>query len=258
VIHAHLVLADRIAEGRVEAWEALLPAPTRAPEGYAEVLSGQEVDRALRFHRRSDGVRYIQRWFWLRCQLAHHLGVDPASLLFTVGRWGKPRLASPLRPRLEFNLSHSGALVALAVSSSWPVGIDIEEVRPGAPVPEECLSPFELREVTSAGSPLERALRFARIWTWHEAALKAEGTGLAGQPPEWQPGQGRRHECLNQAASAPRGLHVQSLPVREGWVGAIAVQFGKARLPCMNTAAPFARGGCTHPDAEARTSVTRR
>lgn len=84
------------------------------------------------------------------------------------------------RTGIDFNLSHSGDVVALAVCSGLRIGLDIEreEPRPSAPAlarrffsPSEC----ELLE-RSEGRCYSR--RWHRIWTTREAHAKARGIGV--------------------------------------------------------------------------------
>lgn len=89
----------------------------------------------------------------LRPVLATYLGEDPERIRLARGKHGKPRLAE-VSPRLEFNLSHSGDLVLVAVSGEFEVGVDVERVRP------------------------KRGEGFYRRWARHEARVKCLGLGL--------------------------------------------------------------------------------
>ncbi len=130
--------------------------------------------------RPSGDMRSAAESAWTRGVLAGYLGVAPDTLAFARGAFGKPRLAGAgVDGPLEFNLSHSGGIIALAVARDG-VGVDIEAVRP---LPEldamaaRSLAATEHREWTAA--PPERRLDvFHRLWTRKEACLKAAGTGL--------------------------------------------------------------------------------
>ena len=71
-------------------------------------LSPEEQGRAARFKFARDQRRYVIAHAALRDILAGYANADPASLQFTDGPNGKPKLAPPFdASRLEFNLSHS-------------------------------------------------------------------------------------------------------------------------------------------------------
>ena len=83
---------------------------------------------------------------------------------------GKPYL-----PGLDFNLSHSGPWVALAVGEG-PVGVDVEWFRPDLPMEKIAARHFTPEERRLADTPEG----FLRIWTAKESYLKRLGKGLAG------------------------------------------------------------------------------
>src|SRR5690349_20188145 len=59
----------------------------------------------------------------IRQLLASYAGRDPDGIRFQRGANGKPSLAGG---ELEFNLSHSGSLLLLALSRKQPLGVDLE------------------------------------------------------------------------------------------------------------------------------------
>jgi 4'-phosphopantetheinyl transferase len=86
---------------------------------------------------------------------------------------GKPRLDDD---SLAFNLSHSGTLALVAISSEGPLGIDIEQHRTIRDIDQLAKRYF---------TPAEAALVardpavFFRLWSRKEAWIKAQGGGLA-------------------------------------------------------------------------------
>lgn len=83
---------------------------------------------------------------------------------------------------LHFNVSHSGGALALAISRSQPLGIDLEhQHRPRRAI--ELAQRFFAADEAAALSRMseaERQIAFLQLWTRKEALLKAEGVGLAG------------------------------------------------------------------------------
>lgn len=96
---------------------------------------------------------------------------------------GKPYF--PGHPHLHFNLSHSGPLLLCALSD-FPVGVDIERVRPRRPeLPRCALTGPEYARYLSLGADWPA---FYTLWTRKEAWCKYTGLGLQNQwnqtPPE--------------------------------------------------------------------------
>lgn len=116
---------------------------------------------------------------WLRRELlASHLGCQPHSLQFQSLTHGKPALRDRA---LEFNASHSGEWLALAVADA-AVGVDIEwlgKTRGWSALASQVLTPDELQvwqRLPAADQPRALLTR----WTLKEAWLKGLGTGLSG------------------------------------------------------------------------------
>lgn len=91
-----------------------------------------------------------------------------------LGEHGKPFF--PSRPDLQFNLSHTVGVIALAIGDE-PVGIDVERIptRLDEEVAAFCCNARELAEIRAAPRP---ELEFIRLWTRKEAYLKLLGTGI--------------------------------------------------------------------------------
>jgi 4'-phosphopantetheinyl transferase EntD len=94
-----------------------------------------------------------------------------ASLELEVERTGRLRLRG--HPELEVSISHTRGLVAVAVSTAGPVGIDVEQAgRGGLPPAETWLTQAE-RSRLGALDVVARAHWLLRLWVAKEAALKA-------------------------------------------------------------------------------------
>ncbi|MER6557605.1 4'-phosphopantetheinyl transferase superfamily protein [Streptomyces sp. NPDC001027] len=97
------------------------------------------------------------------------------------GPHGKVRLDMPdAAARYDFSVTHSGAVIGVAVSPDAAVGLDVEDVE--APLDVEGAARTALSEAELAAlhalSPAERRPAFLRVWTRKEAVLKALGVGL--------------------------------------------------------------------------------
>lgn len=168
--------------GGVHLWIAALEATEwPAPDG----LPSAERRRAGRILRPESAARWAGSRWALRTVLARYLDEEPAAIALGVSELGKPRLdGNPVR--LEFNLSHSGALALIAVASGREVGVDVEKTEPGrdfVALAERSFDPAAA-EAVRAAAPEQRSGVFYAAWARHEALAKCDGGGLAGRSRE--------------------------------------------------------------------------
>lgn len=174
-------LAAALTADRVDLWQIAWPQWLALLESHADVLSADERQRAVRFRQEADRHRYSVARIGLRDILSRYRAIAPHALQFSYGEKGKPYLApQPGEPPLEFNLSHSGDWVGVAIARV-PVGFDLEAIRP---IPQ--LDAILRRHFTASEQatlqPLAAAaktLAFFRLWTAKEAFLKATGLGIS-------------------------------------------------------------------------------
>lgn len=143
-------------------------------------LSGAERERAARYVRAEDGVRWAHARGILRALLARYADVDPGALDFEEGPHGKLRLAG--EDRLRFNLSHSGDVLLVAVALDREVGVDVELPRRATDhvaIARRILGDAEAERL-QALDPRQREREFLRAWVRWEAVLKCRGTGIGG------------------------------------------------------------------------------
>lgn len=167
------------AAARLDVWSVALDVAPRADARLTALLDDAERDRASRFVRPADALRYRVSHGALRTILGGRIGIAPQGVRFARGEHGKPRLAGDAP---HFSLSHSGTLALVAVSAERDVGVDVEDLRPvpsAAELAERQFATADARRLAAA-PPDVRDLRFLRTWTALEAILKAEGVGLAG------------------------------------------------------------------------------
>lgn len=173
--------APLLGEDELHVWYARLDRGEEVCPDPGQVLSGDEQQRAARFLLPRDRQRFAVARSFLRLVLGRYLDAEPGSLRFAYGDQGKPRLADPFSDRgIEFNLSHSGDLVVVALSLERPLGVDVEAIRPELAIEDLARRYFAADEIAcllaqEAGCRREA---FFRIWARKEAFLKALGTGL--------------------------------------------------------------------------------
>jgi 4'-phosphopantetheinyl transferase len=129
---------------------------------------------------------------------------------------GRPRLPGT---GLHVSISHSGATVAVAVSSAGAVGVDVQQVVDDS-VDE--LSPLVLAE--SEAGHVAAARDFFTYWTRKEALVKATGDGVAvplGEVVVSPPGTPPR--LLGYPRPGGLAAQLRDLSPDPGYVGALAV-----------------------------------
>ncbi len=142
-------------------------------------LDAEERERAARFFREADCLRFVIARSTRKELLGRMLDAEPSTLAFDEGRYGKPRLADAAKHRLHFNSSHSGDWILHAFDVD-EVGVDVELIRPEMAVFDDfawVLSPEERQSVLDA-APAARAAAMATVWVRKEAYVKALGAGL--------------------------------------------------------------------------------
>lgn len=142
------------------------------------VLSAREQVRADRLWRVADRRNFIAAHAGLLLLLAAVLGHRTEDVQLTQNDTGKPMLVGRA---LEFNLSHSGEIVLIALASGVSIGVDVEQPRAmpdRAAIARRFLHPGEVGDLaTLTGRAAE--LAFFRCWTRKEAVAKALGLGLS-------------------------------------------------------------------------------
>src|SRR5690606_20730670 len=96
---------------------------------------------------------------------------DPAALQFRRLPQGKPELAGADSGKLHFNLSHTDALLVLAVSRSHVVGVDVEAITRKVELlalAQRYFAAHEYEELREMDDGAQRE-RFFALWTLKEA-----------------------------------------------------------------------------------------
>lgn len=162
-----------------EVWKVTLATEAKRIALHESRLEPEERERAARFFREADRLRHTIARSTRKEILGRLLGVDPSTLAFEEGRYGKPRLTNACTHRVHFNSSHSGDWILHAFDRD-EVGIDVEWIRPEMALLDDfawVLSPEERRFVLAA-EPADRAAAMATVWVRKEAYVKALGAGL--------------------------------------------------------------------------------
>ena len=196
---------------------------TSAGQGHDPVLAPDENERAGRFRFEADRVRYRAARSLLRRIVADLLHMPPAQVPIETAEHGKPFISG--RP-FDVNVSHSGELIAVAVSAT-AVGIDVEQVQERTAIDAIAERYFQEQEVRFLRglTPEGKRRAFFDLWTTKEAAMKADGGGL------WLALSTVSIEDPFTVGKAPvrcavgdRTWLVRPLPVGDGYCAAVATE----------------------------------
>jgi 4'-phosphopantetheinyl transferase len=164
----------------VDVWQTPLVVDSPRLARLKATLSPEDSRRARHFRFDDDRTRWTIARGFVREVLGQYLMVQPWTIAFETGRWGKPALHRASNPQLlEFNYSHSQDSLLLAVTFGYRIGIDIERGPPQAEILDIAahhFSPTEYSILRRSAAPEET---FLRCWSAKEAVAKALGAGLS-------------------------------------------------------------------------------
>jgi len=162
---------------KVYVWRLHVPTLIQM-EGLHKWLLKDEEKRMARFRQESDRQRFLIAHSALNCILCQYLEITKTRLIYSENAFGKPEVPSKA---IQFNLSHSGEWVIIAVARQHKVGVDVESLDRGVEIEglaKRFFSPQESKALLTL-TAAEQRLAFFRVWTRKEALLKMIGTGFA-------------------------------------------------------------------------------
>ena len=212
---------------QVHVWHAHLQPNLTDLETGEGLLSDEEQAQAAEMDNPANRYCYIQTRAMLRTLLARYLRCDPSQICLARQEKGKPVLAKPAGMRLHFNLSHTGTRIAIAISSDYEVGVDIEAL-PRNRMTDQVVERFcsqEENTIWRSVSESNKPLSFCKLWTLKEAYVKALGEGLAmrldGFAIDWRP---QTPLLLRTCKKGNKQCCLHSFPVSSNCWGGLAVE----------------------------------
>jgi 4'-phosphopantetheinyl transferase len=224
-------------------------AGARAAPALRGLLDAGELERLARFRQSADRERFLLGRGGLRWLLGTLLDCPAAELPLGVGSHGKPEL----RGGPQFNVSHAGDLVLLAVHRHCPIGVDVERQRPDldwAAIARRVLPAREWQALRQL-PPQRRAAGYLRAWCRLEAQLKARGDGFSGlaalaaqEEAAWEQAAQVKADREAGGGGAPGAggpgsasvhsigdsMRVWDLALPEGYGGAVALRQGASAI----------------------------
>ncbi|MDT4989153.1 MAG: 4-phosphopantetheinyl transferase [Micromonosporaceae bacterium] len=151
---------------------------------HLNLLDALESDRRRAYRREADADRFTIGAVLLRLALAAELGAEPDRVPIqrscpTCARpHGRPTVAGAGR---HLTVSHSGNRIAVAITATAPVGVDVEELASSRPVDD---SEQLARHVLGPGESVGDRREFLVYWVRKESVVKATGEGLRAPLPD--------------------------------------------------------------------------
>jgi len=111
--------------------------------------------------------------------IAKYLNIEPCDVHFRYGKNGKPYLDHG--SKVQFNITHAGRIVALAMTACIELGVDVEYHDTSVDtikLAKHFFAVDEYRHILST-SVEHRTQAFFECWTRKEALIKATGDGLS-------------------------------------------------------------------------------
>ena len=168
-----------LAADEVHVWRARVSHCETCLDELAALLTAEERRRAARFHFAIDRARCILGRALVRLVLGHHLRCPSDALMFEYNAFDKPGVVGAAD--LQFNISHSGEWLLIALAYGRALGVDVERMRADMATSEiaaRFFSPTECFALASLPAQMQ-CEAFFDCWTRKEAYLKARGDGLS-------------------------------------------------------------------------------
>ena len=237
----HCVRGDYgLPPGEVHVWRANLNQPQDRLNLLGQIMSHEERARALRYHFEADRNRCTIGRALSRLLLAHCLGESPQRLRFTNNRFGKPALVPGHIPQLEFNISHSGDWILIALSRGRALGVDVERQKEDMAteaIAARFFSPIECSALAALPAAL-RCTAFFSCWTRKEAYIKARGDGLSlpldAFDVAFVPGAKARLIAARHDPGEVQRWTLSELQIGPDYAAALAVEGADWRLKCWH------------------------
>ena len=144
-------------------------------------LSDEELFRADRFKVEHARKSFLISHYLLRQTLSRYLQTDASSIRYRYGEHGKPELDTPDGQNLQFNLSHSGNRLLVAICHDGEIGVDIERIQERTnplQLARHFMSKDEALQLAELKDPVAQREFFFTLWTRKEAYVKALGKGF--------------------------------------------------------------------------------
>lgn len=180
---------SRAGGAGIDVWLAFYREPSYDALSHSphELLDAQEHEQCLRFRSADDRRCYLVTRALERTVLSRYVSHPPREWRFGRNSFGRPYIRREIvsiykaADDLRFNVSHTGGLIAFAITWGREIGVDVENmdtrVSP-VDIADRFFAPGEAAALARI-DPARRQYRFFEYWTFKEAYIKARGLGLS-------------------------------------------------------------------------------
>ena len=149
---------------------------------YDKTLSKNEKNKANEFQYLDDKLSFTKCRSILRSTLSKWLNCGPSEINIIHRENGKPYLEHS--KVIEFNITHTKGLAAIAFSIDSEIGIDVENLNREINLDQVAKKVFTKSEqsLIDSNNQKDKKKMFYRLWTSKESYLKATGLGLRVDP----------------------------------------------------------------------------
>ena len=219
--------------GHVIVWIAHVSKSEDSLSHLEACLDDRDRERAARFHFPGDRARFVLGRGLLRNCLAPYLDRAPEAIELAYTPRGRPVL--PHDDTLQFSISHTQDLVALALTDGARIGIDLEAVQTHPDLPDLAERIFSKADLATfeALPASEKLPAFHRVWTRKEAYLKARGEGIAERLQQISVSMGPEVVITlddSRNVFPKEKWRLLSLPVPAGYAGTLACDDPRRRI----------------------------
>ena len=225
--------------GSVHIWKIESEKLADREDYFYSILSSDENSRARKFHFDKERLRFIVARGGLRLLCAHYLGAGAKEIAFGHNYYGKPFVLNHkthTASNIQFNVSHSGEYIVIALSQGVPVGIDIEQITNDIEfleIAQNFFSPVEYAELIKQ-PVIEQCKAFFHIWTRKEAYIKAKGKGLSIPLDSFDVSIKTLDQSVSlnvgDAKNSENSWSIYDLTLTQGYAAALAIESGASRL----------------------------
>lgn len=147
----------------VHIWNIVISSNLNLIDQYSNVLSADELERAMRYHHEKDRHRFLISRILLRFLISKYSNNLPEEIQFREGLNKKPFVESFNNEKLNYNVSHSGDKILIAISKS-ETGVDIEKLDDNFYYKEILTSGFSIEETRFIENEAKPAEIFYLLW----------------------------------------------------------------------------------------------
>lgn len=206
-------------DGEVHLFRIHIGSNLQLLQAFAVTLTPSETARGNRYHQLKDRQRFIISRGAQRNILGRYLNQPAEELQFILSDSKKPFLPAHSGASIQYNITHAGQWVLLAVSYS-AVGADVEHIDTAFPFADILPEHFSREEIAYINGG-NRHDRFFTLWTRKEAMLKSTGQGL-GDHLKFTPSLDGIHELPSILLGAEEYWQINSFNLTDSYKASMA------------------------------------